>query len=84
MDLLVAAGGDAVGCFLLGCLGDVRGRTGSVRETHASDSLGLSVHDGSPMMEARSFTASRKLAKATGQLRKQAAHALSPSPPPGP
>ena len=43
-------GGDAVGCFLLGCLGGVRGRTGSVRVTRASDSLGLSVHDGSPVL----------------------------------
>ena len=50
MDLLVAAGGDAVGCFLLGCLGGVRGRTGSVRVTRASDSLGRSKK------EARYFT----------------------------
>lgn len=35
MDLLVAAGGDAVVCFLLGgCLGGVPERTGSVRVTH--------------------------------------------------
>lgn len=67
MDLLVAAGGDAVVCFLLGCLGGVRdGRTGSFRQfvvTHAADSsLALWVC----RYNRKKPGPSRKSAKATG------------------